>query len=86
MSVVNALSVYLKASIKREGKLWEQEYKRGKPLAKVKPVGKAEGTGTAILFDPDPEIFPKIEFSREYVLNHLRQQAYLTKGVKSYHH
>ncbi|MEK7130552.1 MAG: DNA topoisomerase (ATP-hydrolyzing) subunit B [Patescibacteria group bacterium] len=82
VSVVNALSVYLKASVKREGKLWEQEYKRGKPLAKVKPVGKAEGTGTTILFDPDPEIFPKIEFSREYVLNHLRQQAYLTKGIK----
>ncbi|TAN58579.1 DNA topoisomerase (ATP-hydrolyzing) subunit B [Patescibacteria group bacterium] len=82
VSVVNALSVYVKASVKREGKLWVQEYKRGKPLAKVKPVGRADGTGTTILFDADPEIFPKIEFSREYVLNHLRQQAYLTKGVK----
>jgi len=82
VSVVNALSVYLKASVKREGKLWEQEYKRGKPLEKVKPVGRAEGTGTMIHFDPDPQIFPKIEFNLEYILNHLRQQAYLTKGVK----
>ena len=82
VSVVNALSVYLKASVKREGKLWEQEYKRGKPLEKVKPVGRAAGTGTMIHFDPDPQIFPKIEFNLEYILNHLRQQAYLTKGVK----
>ncbi|HLC99897.1 MAG TPA: DNA gyrase subunit B, partial [Patescibacteria group bacterium] len=82
VSVVNALSVYVRAQVKREGKLWMQEYKRGKPLAKVKPVGKASGTGTTILFEPDPEIFPKIEFNLEQILNHIRQQAYLTKGIK----
>ena len=82
LSVVNALSVYVKATVKKEGKIWVQEYKRGKPLAKVKPVGRAAGTGTMIHFDPDPQIFPKIEFNLEYILNHLRQQAYLTKGVK----
>jgi len=82
VSVVNALSIYLKAEVKRDGKLWMQEYKRGQPVAKVKQTGKAEGTGTSIIFRPDPEIFSKIEFSWSAVLNHLRQQAYLTKGVK----
>ncbi len=82
VSVVNALSIYLKAEIKRDGKLWRQEYKRGKPISKVKQAGKAEGVGTIITFQPDPEIFPKIEFNWNTVLNHLRQQAYLTKGVK----
>ncbi|MCX6741052.1 MAG: ATP-binding protein, partial [Candidatus Parcubacteria bacterium] len=82
VSVVNALSTYLKAEVKRDGKLWMQEYKKGQPLAKVKQAGKAEGTGTIITFSPDPEIFPKIEFTLSTILNHLRQQAYLTKGVK----
>ncbi|MBI4713715.1 DNA topoisomerase (ATP-hydrolyzing) subunit B [Candidatus Uhrbacteria bacterium] len=77
VSVVNALSEYVKAEVKRDGKLWVQEYGRGKPKAKVKPVGKATGTGTTITFKPDREIF---EF--QTILDHLRQQAYLTKGVK----
>jgi DNA gyrase subunit B len=82
VSVVNALSTYLKAEVKRDGKIWMQEYKKGQPLAKVKQSGKAEGTGTIITFSPDPEIFPKVEFTWSTILNHLRQQAYLTKGVK----
>ena len=82
VSVVNALSIYMKAEVKRDGKLWMQEYKKGQPLAKVKQVGGAEGTGTIITFRPDQEIFPKIEFNWSTILNHLRQQAYLTKGVK----
>jgi DNA gyrase subunit B len=82
VSVVNALSKWLKAEVKREGKLWVQEYVRGKPQGKVKPVGKTKGTGTIITFEPDPEIFSTIEFNLPTVLNHLRQQAYLTKGVK----
>lgn len=81
VSVVNALSSYMKAEVKRDGKLWVQEYKRGKPQAKVKPVGSAKGTGTTISFEPDPEIFSVLEFDWKYVLDHLRQQAYLTKGV-----
>ena len=55
VSVVNALSVYLKAEVKREGKLWMQEYERGKPKSKVKPVGTARGTGTTITFQPDAQ-------------------------------
>ncbi|MFZ5390914.1 MAG: DNA topoisomerase (ATP-hydrolyzing) subunit B [Patescibacteria group bacterium] len=82
VSVVNALSVNLKAEVKRDGKLWMQEYKRGKPESKVKPVGPARGTGTTITFEPDPTIFSVMDFDWKYILDHLRQQAYLTKGVK----
>ena len=60
VSVVNALSVWTKVEVRREGKLWVQEYKRGKPLSSVKAVGKSTGTGTRITFQPDPEIFPEI--------------------------
>ena len=81
VSVVNALSVWTKAEIHRDGKIYVQEYSRGKATSKIKEVGKTEGKGTIITFEPDPEIFPKREFSWEQVLNHLRQQAYLTKQV-----
>ncbi|MFA6042058.1 MAG: DNA topoisomerase (ATP-hydrolyzing) subunit B [Patescibacteria group bacterium] len=81
VSVVNALSTYLKAEVKRDGKLWMQEYARGKPKAKAKPVGKARGTGTIITFQPDAEIFSTLDFNLQYMKDHLRQQAYLTKGV-----
>lgn len=82
VSVVNALSVYVKAEIKREGKLWVQEYKKGKPLKKVSAVGNAKGTGSKITFQPDPSIFSTLEFSWNTIIDHLRQQAYLNKGVK----
>ncbi len=82
VSAVNALSSYAKAEVKRDGKLWVQEYKKGKPLKKVRVVGQAKGTGTIITFQPDAEIFGKIEFSWETILSHLRQQAYLTKGIE----
>ncbi|MFA6533871.1 MAG: DNA topoisomerase (ATP-hydrolyzing) subunit B [Patescibacteria group bacterium] len=82
VSVVNALSVYLKAEVKRDGQLWEQEYQYGKPLKKVKAVGKAKGTGTIITFQPDPTIFTVTSFNWPTIIDHLRQQAYLTKGIK----
>ncbi|MDD4995328.1 MAG: DNA topoisomerase (ATP-hydrolyzing) subunit B [Patescibacteria group bacterium] len=82
VSVVNALSTWMRAEVKRDGKLWMQEYKRGKPQSKVKSIGKAAGTGTTIIFQPDPEIFKTIEFSWDTILDHLRQQAYLNKAVK----
>jgi len=81
VSVVNALSEYLKAEVERDGKIWVQEYSRGKAKAKVKPVGKSKRTGTTIIFQPDPEIFTVLDFNLDEILNHLRQQAYLTKGV-----
>ncbi|MFA5134457.1 MAG: DNA topoisomerase (ATP-hydrolyzing) subunit B [Patescibacteria group bacterium] len=82
VSVVNALSQYLRAEVKRDGKVWMQEYSRGKAQAKVKPIGTSHETGTTIIFQPDPTIFTVLDFDRELVLDHLRQQAYLTKGVK----
>jgi len=81
VSVVNALSIYLKAEVHRDGKLWQQEYKQGKPKAKAKPVGKTNKNGTTITFRPDPEVFTELEFSWGKIMDRLRQQAYLTKGV-----
>ena len=81
VSVVNALSEWTKAEVRRDGKLWVQEYERGKPKAVVKSIGKATGTGTTISFRPDPQIFPEIAFSWKKILNYVRWQAYLTPGV-----
>ncbi|MDE1970136.1 MAG: DNA topoisomerase (ATP-hydrolyzing) subunit B [Patescibacteria group bacterium] len=92
-SVVNALSAYLKAEVCRDGGVYMQEYSRGKPKAAVKKVGKCDAsfTGTTVTFDPDPEIFGvkdeegKIflpEYDLKRMLEHLRQQAYLTGGVR----
>ncbi len=81
VSVVNALSEYLKAEVYRDGKIWMQEYKRGKPLKKAKPVGNTKKTGTVITFKPDAEIFEELEFDWGKILDRLRQQAYLTKGI-----
>ncbi|MBI2454299.1 MAG: DNA topoisomerase (ATP-hydrolyzing) subunit B [Parcubacteria group bacterium] len=82
VSVVNALSSYLKAEVCREGELWFQEYNKGVPKTKVKKAGVCKNTGTTVAFEPDPEIFKEIKFSYQRVLDHLRTQAYLTKGVK----
>ncbi len=82
VSVVNALSQYTKAEVKREGKIWVQEYIRGKAQKKIKSIGKTKETGTTIVFQPDPQIFDTLEFQWKKIINRLRQQAYLTKGVK----
>jgi len=81
VSVVNALSARAEARVKRDGKIYQQEYKQGKAQGKVKVVGKAEGTGTEIIFQPDPEIFSTLKIRWEKLLTHLRQQAYLTSGI-----
>lgn len=82
VSVVNALSTYVRAEVKRDGKRWMQEYSCGKPKAKVKTLGSAKGTGTTVIFQPDSSIFETTEFSFQTIIDHLRQQAYLTKGIK----
>ena len=82
VSVVNALSCWMKAEICRAGYKYIQEYVRGKPKYAVKKIGKCQGSGTAVTFEPDPEIFEKIEFDWPRVLNHIRQQTYLTRGIK----
>ncbi len=80
-SVVNALSTHLIAEVKRNGKLYRQEFKIGVPQGDIKVVGEAQGTGTTITFWPDFSIFEKVEWDYDWVLGHLRHQAYLTKGV-----
>ena len=82
VSVVNALSKYLIAEVCRDGERFQQEYERGKPKGKVRKTGTSKGSGTAVTFEPDPEIFKEIRFDWETILEHLRQQAYLTAGVK----
>jgi len=82
VSVVNALSKSLNAQVCRDDARWEQDYTRGKPDGKVKKIGACKGSGTAIIFEPDTEIFKEIKFSWDTILEHLRQQAYLTAGVK----
>jgi DNA gyrase subunit B len=81
VSVVNALSEYLKAEIHLDGKIWEQEYKTGKPIKSIKATGKTNKTGTTIIFKPDATIFTELEFNWGKILDRLRQQAYLTKGI-----
>jgi DNA gyrase subunit B len=80
-SVVNALSTNLIAEVKKDGKLYRQEFKIGVPQGDIKVVGEAEGTGTTITFWPDFSIFEKVEWDYEYVQNYIRHQAYLTKGL-----
>jgi DNA gyrase subunit B len=82
VSVVNALSEWMKAEIYRDGGVFVQEYKRGVPQGKVKNIGKSKATGTKITFAPDPQIFSTIEFNDKQILDRLRQQAYLTKGIR----
>ena len=82
VSVVCALSKWMKAEVCRDGFKYTQEYVRGKPTAAVKKDGKCKQTGTAVIFEPDLEIFKEIKFDYKKIINHLRQQAYLTKEVK----
>jgi DNA gyrase subunit B len=81
VSVVNALSIYLKAEVHRDGKIWEQEYSIGKSKAKPKVIGKSKKTGTIITFKADESIFSEIEYDWGKILDRLRQQSYLTKGT-----
>lgn len=81
VSVVNALSSYLKAEVFRDGKIHMQEYAQGVAQNELKVIGETKKTGTKITFKPDPEIFEHTEFDFAVILNRLRQQAYLTKGV-----
>lgn len=83
VSVVNALSEWLIVEVKRDGKIYTQEYKRGVAKAAVKQTGtyKSENTGTKITFMPDKEIFKTIKFHFDTVAERLRELAYLNKEV-----
>ena len=82
VSVVNALSVKMKAEVWRDGGAYMQDYKIGVPQYSVKKTGKADNTGTRITFYADPAIFSVIEYDLKKILDYLRNQAYLTKKIR----
>jgi len=81
VSVVNALSSSLKATIHREGNIFFQEYHLGKPVADVKVIGTTDKTGTEVTFTPDDSIFTTLEYNFETLSLRLRELAYLNKGI-----
>ena len=81
-SVVNALSIYTRAEIHRDGGKYIQEYSKGKKKVAVKKVSSSKLNGTIISFEPDQEIFGDIKFDWNTVVSHIRQQAYLVKNLK----
>ncbi len=82
VSVVNALSSELKATVHREGKIWQQEYERGKTLYPVKPIGDSDITGTIVTFKPDTEIFEQTtEYSYDTLASRMRELSFLNKGI-----
>ncbi|HUW72192.1 MAG TPA: DNA topoisomerase (ATP-hydrolyzing) subunit B [Candidatus Humimicrobiaceae bacterium] len=82
VSVVCALSSWMRVEVCRGGIKYAQEYSKGKAKIKIKKVSTCKGSGTAVIFEPDSEIFKEIKWDLKKILNHLRQQAYLTKGIK----
>jgi DNA gyrase subunit B len=83
VSVVNALSINLKAEVHRDGKIWQQEYERGKAMYPVKSVGESKDRGTIVTFKPDFEIFTTtLEFSYETLATRMRELAYLNKKLR----
>ncbi len=82
VSCVNALSDHLKATVYREGQIWEQEYERGKPIYPVKAVGETDLSGTIVKFSPDPTIFQQTtEFSFDTLASRMRELSFLNKGI-----
>jgi DNA gyrase subunit B len=84
VSVVNALSEWLVADVRRDGKLYRQEFARGEPTADMQAVGVAakDESGTTISFLPDPEVFDETEFSAATLSQRLRETAFLTRGLR----
>ncbi len=82
VSAVNAVSEWLKMEIRREDKLWFQEYERGAPKAPVKAIGTSSKTGTKVTFKPDSEIFTMMDFSFDVLNNRLREISFLNAGLE----
>ena len=82
VSCVNALSIYLKAEVHREGKVYVQEYSKGKPLAPVEEVGTTDVSGTIITFKPDDTIFTVFEYRYDILSTRLRELAFLNSGIR----
>lgn len=82
VSCVNALSSHLKATVHRDGKIWEQEYERGKAMYPVKSTGTTDKRGTIVTFKPDAKIFTQtLEYTYETLANRMRELAFLNKGI-----
>ena len=82
VSVVNALSKRLEVEVKREGKVWRQDYDRGKPSAPLKASGSAKATGTKVIFWPDPDIFESTDFDYDTLASRMRETAFLNRNLK----
>src|SRR5690606_11756082 len=83
VSCVNALSIHLSAVVHREGKIFQQEYEKGKPLYAVKQIGESDITGTTVTFRPDPDIFTMTTaYNYDTLANRLRELAFLNKGIR----
>ena len=81
-SVVNALSEWMHVEVRRDGKIYQQKYERGKPINALKEIGTSETTGTKITFKPDPVIFDETVYSLEILSYRLRELSFLNKGLK----
>lgn len=82
VSCVNALSTLLRATVYRDGKVFQQEYSCGKPLYSVKEIGESDKTGTTVFFQPDGEIFTTLEYKYETLAGRMRELSYLNRGIK----
>jgi len=82
VSVVNALSEWLKVEVRRDGTVYQQEFARGEPTTDLKKIGPTKESGTTITFLPDLEIFEELEWSSEILVQRLRETAFLTKGLR----
>jgi len=82
VTVVNALSEWLEAEVRRNGQVWQQDFEQGKPEGPVRALGPAKTTGTTIRFLPDGTIFPRIDFDYDTLEKRLRELAFLNKGVR----
>ncbi len=82
VSVVNALSEWLVAEVRRDGAVWQQEFRRGAPVGDMERIGAARDTGTRISFQPDPEVFEEPEWSTQTLVQRLRETAFLTRGLR----
>ena len=81
VSCVNALSTLLRATVHRDGKIWQQEYSCGKPLYDVKEVGESDKTGTTVYFEPDTSIFTTGDYKYDTLASRMRELSYLNRGI-----
>lgn len=82
LSVVNALSEKLWVEVRRDGKIFRQEYERGNSISKLRVCGDTTTHGTIIKFKPDPEVFEELDFNFDMIAQHMREMAFLTRGLK----